>query len=135
MILLFLNAWTQTFYISQVRISQKVKGDLMWDSQHIISIWRRRYWQIFKSTLKYLLWNYLTVIIVLQIFKGRKCSESRKKFLGLLNKKSRELNVTKIWKSEYCWNLKSRLAGRKKNPSKKQLNKNLAIHYHNSKNT
>ena len=27
----------------------------MWDLQHIISIWRRRYWQIFKSALVYLL--------------------------------------------------------------------------------
>ena len=29
----------------------RVKGVLMWNLQHIIFIWRRRYWQIFKSAL------------------------------------------------------------------------------------
>ena len=34
---MFLNDCKQTFYISHVRISQKVKGVLMWNLQHIIS--------------------------------------------------------------------------------------------------
>ena len=42
-----LNLCNQTFHISHVLISQKVKGVLMWKLQHIIFIWRRRYWQIF----------------------------------------------------------------------------------------
>ena len=37
-----------------VRTTQKVKRVLMWNRQHIIFIWRRRYWQIFKSALVYL---------------------------------------------------------------------------------
>ena len=32
-------------------LSQKVKGALMWNLQHIIFIWRPRNWQIFKSVL------------------------------------------------------------------------------------
>ena len=51
---MFLNVCKQTFHISQVRISRKVKVVLMWNLQHIILIWRRRYWQIFKSALVYL---------------------------------------------------------------------------------
>ena len=31
--------------------SQKLKGILMWKIQHIIFIWRQRYWQILKCTL------------------------------------------------------------------------------------
>ena len=51
----------------------------------------------------------------LQIFKERKFRESCKKsFLQLLNKKSRELNVTKIRKAVQFGNWKSRTAGRKK---------------------
>ena len=50
---MFLNICKQTFHISHVRISQKV-GALMWNLQHIIFIWRQRYWQIFKSALVYL---------------------------------------------------------------------------------
>ena len=42
------------FTISHVRISQKVKGVLMWNLQYIIFVWRRRNWQIFKSALVYL---------------------------------------------------------------------------------
>ena len=48
---MFLNVCKQTFHISNVCISQKVKGVLMWNFQHIIFIWRRRYCQIFKSAL------------------------------------------------------------------------------------
>ena len=44
----------QTFHISHVHISQKVKDVLMWNLKHIIFIWSRRYWQIFKSALVYL---------------------------------------------------------------------------------
>ena len=33
----------QIFYVSQVRISQKVKGVLMWNLQCIIFIWTKRY--------------------------------------------------------------------------------------------
>ena len=51
---MFLNICKQTFHKSHMRISQKVKGVLMWNLQHIIFIWRRRYWQIFKSALVYL---------------------------------------------------------------------------------
>ena len=44
----------QTFHISHVHISQKVKDVLMWNLKHIIFIWSRRYWLIFKSALVYL---------------------------------------------------------------------------------
>ena len=40
---MLLNICRQTFYISLVRISQKVKGVLMRNLQHIIFIWRRWY--------------------------------------------------------------------------------------------
>ena len=60
---MFLNVCKQTFHISHVRISQKVKGVLMWDPQHIISIWRRRYWQIFKSALVYLYVKGLNIVL------------------------------------------------------------------------
>ena len=50
---MFLNVCKQTFHISHVRISQKVKGVLMWNLQHVIFKWRRRYCQIFKSALVY----------------------------------------------------------------------------------
>ena len=50
-ILLFLIVCKQTFHKSQVRISQKVKGIFIWNLQHIIFIWRRRYYQIFKSAV------------------------------------------------------------------------------------
>ena len=49
-----MNVCKQTFHISYVRISQKIKGVFMWNLQYIISIWRRRYWQVFKSALVYL---------------------------------------------------------------------------------
>ena len=48
---MFLNVCKETFHISHVRISQKVKGVLMWNLRHIIFIWRQRYWQIFKCAL------------------------------------------------------------------------------------
>ena len=51
---MFLNVCKQTFHICHVRISQQVKGILIWNLQHIIFIWRRKYWQIFKSALVYL---------------------------------------------------------------------------------
>ena len=54
---MFLNVWKQTDHITHVRISQKVKGVLMWNLQHIIFIWRYRYSKIFKSALVYL-WQY-----------------------------------------------------------------------------
>ena len=44
----------QTFHISHVHISHKVKYVLMWNLKHIIFRWSRRYWQIFKSALVYL---------------------------------------------------------------------------------
>ena len=34
--------------------SQYVKGALLWNLRHIVFMWRRRYWQIFKSVLVYL---------------------------------------------------------------------------------
>ena len=64
--LLFPNICKQTFHISDVCISQKVKGILMWNtySTHyvhsfilfsiIFILWRPRYSQIFKSALVYL---------------------------------------------------------------------------------
>ena len=51
---MFLNVCKQTFPISHVRISQKVKGVLLWNLQHIIFKRRQRYCQIFKSALVYL---------------------------------------------------------------------------------
>ena len=51
---MFLNVCKQTFHVSHVRISQKVKVVLMWNLQHVIFKRRRRYYQIFKSTLVYL---------------------------------------------------------------------------------
>ena len=41
-------------FTTHERISQKVKGVLMQNLQRNIFIWRRRYWQIFKSALVYL---------------------------------------------------------------------------------
>ena len=35
----------KTFHISHVRISQNVKGVLMWNLWPTIFMWRRRYWQ------------------------------------------------------------------------------------------
>ena len=48
---MFLNVSKQTFHIPHVHISQNVKDVLMWNLQHIIFIWRRRYRQIFISNL------------------------------------------------------------------------------------
>ena len=52
----FLNVCKQTFHISHVRISQKAQSVLIWNLQHIISIWWPRYWQIVKSALVCLKW-------------------------------------------------------------------------------
>ena len=57
--LLLLNVCKQTFHISHLRVSQKVKGILMWNLQHIIFIWRRRYWQVFIFALEYLQSNFI----------------------------------------------------------------------------
>ena len=38
---MFLNVCKQTFLISYMRISQKAKGVLMWNLQHIIFMWRQ----------------------------------------------------------------------------------------------
>ena len=43
----------QTFHIPHVCISKKIEGVLMLNIQHIIFIWRRRYWRIFKFALVY----------------------------------------------------------------------------------
>ena len=45
---MFLNVCKQTFYVSHVHISQKVKGVLMWNLQHLCedSI-SKRYYKIF----------------------------------------------------------------------------------------
>ena len=58
-------------HISHVRISQKVKGVLMWNLQHIIFISRRRYWQIFKSALVYLQ-HLATNVVRLDLARVRK---------------------------------------------------------------
>ena len=50
-ILSFRNVCKQTFHISHVRISQKVKGVTMTNLRHIIFMWRRRYQEISKSAL------------------------------------------------------------------------------------
>ena len=42
-----------TLHISQVHLSQNVKGVLMQNLWHIIFMWRRRYWQILKSALSF----------------------------------------------------------------------------------
>ena len=52
--MLFLNVCKQPFHITHVCISQKVKSLLVWNLQHIVFIWKRRYWHIFKSALVYL---------------------------------------------------------------------------------
>ena len=54
--------------ISKVRMSQKVKSVLMWNFQHIIFIWKRRYWKIFKSALVYLEPFYLSALARLIMF-------------------------------------------------------------------
>ena len=45
---MFLNVCNETFHRSHVRISQKVRVALLWNIQHVIFIWRGRYWQIFR---------------------------------------------------------------------------------------
>ena len=47
---MFLNVCRQTFHISHVHISRKVKHVLMWNFQHIF-MWKRKYWQIFTAAL------------------------------------------------------------------------------------
>ena len=42
---------TNITYMSWVHKSQKVNIVIMWNLRHIIFMWRRRYWQIFISTL------------------------------------------------------------------------------------
>ena len=49
-ILLFLNVCKQTFYISHVYLSQKLKGVFMWNLQHIIFIWRMKKLADFRRT-------------------------------------------------------------------------------------
>ena len=58
---MFLNVCKQTFHITHVRISQKVKGVSMWNLQHIILIWSGRCWLIFKSALVYLNQHFLCI--------------------------------------------------------------------------
>ena len=53
-ILLFWNVYKQIFHISHVHISQNVKGALLRRFQHIIFMWRWKYWQISKSALVHL---------------------------------------------------------------------------------
>ena len=48
---MFLNVCKNTFHISHVRISQKVKGVLMWNFRHLVFIWRRRCQCTFKIKL------------------------------------------------------------------------------------
>ena len=38
-------------FVNKLRISQELKGVLMWILQHIFFIWRRRYWQILNSQI------------------------------------------------------------------------------------
>ena len=45
---MFLNVCKQTFPISHMHMSQKVKCVLMWNHQHIF-IWRGKFWQIFNT--------------------------------------------------------------------------------------
>ena len=44
---MLLNVCKQTFHISRVRVSQKVKGILMSNLHHVNLIGRQRYWKIF----------------------------------------------------------------------------------------
>ena len=68
-----------------------------------------------------------------EYLKEENVAKVAKRFLQLLNKKSRELNITKIRKSGCCGNSKSRTTGKKKIRLKNTyLNKSLAIHCHNS---
>ena len=57
---MFLNVCKQTFHISHVRKSQKLKGVLKWNFHHIIFIWRRRYRQIFQICIG-VPWKHLTL--------------------------------------------------------------------------
>ena len=93
----------QTFHISDVRISQKVKGVVIWNFQHTTFIWRQSYWQIFESALVYLtvlfklnlcvkkkyksyvnrlfdlflLYLYNSLFLVLEVLDERNCSTKR----------------------------------------------------------
>ena len=56
----FLRIWSHLLKKSSTEnftfctVSQKVKGILVWNLQHVIFKWRWTYWQIFKSALVYL---------------------------------------------------------------------------------
>ena len=71
-ILLFLNVCKHTFHIS-LRISQNLKGVLMWKRRHIF-MWRQKYWQIFKSEL-----------ICISIFKSVKKTKGNNTFCFIFN--------------------------------------------------
>ena len=64
-----------------VGISQKVKSVLMWNLQDIFFIWRRRYWQIFKSALVYLEGFYLYFRFSRFTWRARKMAENAMFFL------------------------------------------------------
>ena len=75
-----LNICEKTFYISSKRISQKVKGVLMWNLQHFIFIWRRRYWQIFKYALVYLLFQLSFILFKKSLTLIIRCKIQRQKY-------------------------------------------------------
>ena len=50
---MFLNVCKQTFHKSHMCMSQKVKGVLIWNLEHIIFISRRIQWRVFKPALVY----------------------------------------------------------------------------------
>ena len=77
---MFLNVCKETFHVSHVHASQKVKDILMWNVQHIIFMWRRRYWQIFKSALVYVIF----LQEIKQIRRSYRAHEKGKPFLVIL---------------------------------------------------
>ena len=93
-ILLFLNVCKETFHISHMCTSLKVKGVLMWDLQYTIFIWRRGYCQIFKSALVYLQIHIISGIV--KKWYGRECYQmeipvsDKTKYFSLKTKKKCE---------------------------------------------
>ena len=88
---MFRNVCKQTFHIFYVRMSQKVKGVLMWNFQYIIFTWRRRHWQI---------WNLRMCIFVytlsISIFRSSRPKMFRKKLLLKISQNSEEITCASV---------------------------------------
>ena len=104
------NVSKQTFHISHVCISLKVKGVLMWNLQHVIFVWRQRCWLILRkdfsvcprnaSYLCHMLSRKLTIKRWLKIFcqsVQKKWREGKKKSVTTYvsaSSQSRDYDVT-----------------------------------------